>query len=374
MAKKKAVVVGAGLSGLSACISAARLGYEVQCLNMFKREGGVPESYPTMDASPMDPAQMSRWLGVPIGEPQAEMADFFRVYAFGKSFEMDPVATGLHIVERGTRSTAMDNYLYNKALEMGVTFEFNHPILNKKQLAELPPDTIIATGPYTEMFTLLDIPHEMAYGYLARGVYKENDVRTNKRFCIAYFDYYTKDYAYIAAANGLFFGLLFSRSPVGEEHMNTWEKQLREQEGLEFNFKDLQQGPFRSRRPNAPTLFSGDKILCGTIAAAQDPGTYFGVHGAMVSGKIAAIALEDKAVAQEMFNICNSSFNMMWTVRHTAINYAPDWARKLGLTAGMKIQADMPALMKVGGPAFKNMIPGYTLLDKYMEKRYSKWL
>ena len=68
---------------------------------MFKREGGVPESYPTMDASPFDPALMSRWLGVPIGEPCVAPADEFRAYVFGKPFDLDPVATGLHIVERG---------------------------------------------------------------------------------------------------------------------------------------------------------------------------------------------------------------------------------------------------------------------------------
>ncbi len=374
MAKKKAVVVGAGLAGLSAAISATRLGYEVHCINMFKREGGVPESYPTMDASPFDPALMSRWLGVPIGEPCVAPADEFRAYVFGKPFDLDPVATGLHIVERGTRSTAIDNYLYNKAVEMGVTFEFDHPILSKREFAELPPNTIIATGPYTEMFSLMNIPNEMAYGYVARGVLKENGERSKKRFCLAYFDYYTKDYAYIAAANGLFFGLLFSRSPVGEEQMNVWEKQLKEQEDLAFNFKDLQQGPFRSRYPNSPTLFSGDKILAGTIAGAQDPGTYFGVHGAMVSGKIAAIALEDKGVADEMFKITNRSFNVMWTGRRLAINYSPDWARKFGLTRAMALQAGNPQLMKIGGPAFKNMIPGYVLLSKYMEKRYAKWL
>ncbi len=373
MSKKKVVVVGAGLSGLSACVSAARLGYEVTCLNMFSREGGVPESYPTMDASPFDPALMSRWLGVPIGEPQVSLAQELRAYIFGKRFDFDPVPLGMYIVERGSRSTAIDHYLYEKAVELGVAFEFNHPILNRRELDELPPATIIATGPYTEMFTLMDIPNEMAYGYVARGVYKEGGERSDKRFCLIYFDSYTKDYAYIAAANGVFFGLLFSRTPVGEREMGIWEKQLKEWDGLEFNFKDSEQGPFRSRYPSSPTLFQDGKILCGTIAAAQDPGTYFGVHGGLVSGKIAAIALEDKAVAQEMFKICNRSFNTMWMGRRVAINYSPAPVRKLAFGSAMSATGN-PAVMKVGGYLFKNMIPGYTLLDKYMEQRYSKWL
>ena len=374
MGKKEAVVVGAGLSGLSACVSAARLGYEVTCLNMFSREGGVPQSYPTVDGSPFDPALMSRWLGVPIGEPQVTRLDELRAWVFGKRYDLDPGPAGLYAVERGTRSTAIDNYLYEKAVEMGVKFEFNHPILNKKELDGLPPDTIIATGPYTEMFSLLDIPCEMAYGYVARGVMKEEGGgRSGRNICLVYLDSYTKDYAYIASTNGIFFGLLFSRVPVGEREMGIWERQLAEGEDLHFNFKDLEQGPFRSRYPKSPTLFQDGKILCGTIAAAQDPGTYFGVHGGMVSGKIAAVALEDKAVAREMFSICNRSYNAMWMGRRVAINYSPTPARKLAFSAAMAA-AGNPAVMKVGSRAFKNMIPGYTLLDQYMEKRYARWL
>ncbi len=372
MASKKAVVVGAGLAGLSAAVSARRLGYEVTVINMFSREGGVPQSYPTVDASPFDTELMSRWLGLPITGPYVAPADEMRAYVFGRRFDIDPSAMRLHCIERGTRSTAIDHYLYQKAVEMGVEFEFNHPIFSKKELAELPPNTIIATGPYTEMFHLLNIPYEMAYGYVCRGVFKENGERSDKRICIAYFDSYTKDYAYIASANGVFFGLLFSRAPIGEAQMDVWERQLSEQEGLAFSFKDLQQGPFRSRYPSSPRLFSGDKILAGTISGTQDPGTYFGAHGAMVSGKIAAIALEDKQAAWEMFRYANRSYNLMWLGRRVAINYSPDWLRKPALTAAMGLQ-NKPGLKQLGGLAFQAMIPGYLLLKRRM-KRYSKWL
>jgi flavin-dependent dehydrogenase len=372
MASKRAVVVGAGLAGLCAAVSARRMGYEVTCLNMFSREGGVPQSYPTVDASPFDPGLMSRWLGLPVDRPYVGPADQMRAYVFGKRFDIDPSAMRLHCIERGTRSTAIDHYLYEKAVEMGVEFEFDHPVLSKKELAELPPNTIIATGPYTAMFQLLDIPYEMAYGYVCRGVFKENGERSDKRICIAYFDSYTKDYAYIASANGVFFGLLFSRSPIGERQMDVWESQLAEQEGLSFSFKDLQQGPFRSRYPSSPRLFAGDKILAGTISGTQDPGTYFGAHGAMVSGKIAAVALEDKAAAWEMFRYANRSYNLMWLGRRVAINYSPDWARRPLLERAMAAQSN-PALVKLGGQAFQAMIPGYLLLKKRMD-RYSKWL
>ena len=89
--------------------------------------------------------------------------------------------------------------------------------------------------------------------------------------------------------------------------------------------------PAPSEGPNHRSemrLFHGDKILAGGLAGAQDPGTYFGCQGAMVSGKIAAVALEDKARAYEMFERCNRFFNRMWFNRRVAINYAPEPLRR----------------------------------------------
>ena len=373
MASKKATILGAGLSGLCAAITARKLGYDVHCVDKYNRVGGMPGAHPFVDSTPFDCELMSRFLGVPIGEPQVGRVESFPVYAFGKKCELDPADFRLYNVERGPRRTAIDRYLHDIALDMGVTFEWGNPVICQKDLAQYPPNTIVATGPYVEMFEALNIPYEMAGGYVLSAPYKPwGREKSYARKCSVWFDYYTKDYCYMPTANGIVAGLFFARRPVGEESRVVWEKQLLELEGMEFKTWHIEQGPFASRYPNQPTLFAGDKILAGTLAGAQDPGTYFGCHGAMVSGKIAAIALEEKAVAQEMFDYCNRSFNRMWLQRRVAINYSPDFIRATALKAGLTRVSRSRALGRLVGKGMTSMIPGYLLLKRM--DRYSRYI
>ncbi len=367
-AARKVTIVGAGLAGLTAAITARRMGYEVLVLEKFARPGGAPGGHPTVDSTPMDPSLLSRWLGVPIGEPQVGPADCMHVYIFGKRHELQPRYFNLHNVERGPRASCLDRYLADKAREMGVEIRWNTPVHSQADLAELPPDTIIATGPYIEMFRALRLPYEEAYGYIIRSNLKKDGRPDTRRLLAAYFDHYTKDYAYIASANGIVFGLLFSRSPIGEGQLEEWRRQLEETEGVAFTFNQLLLGVFASRYPNSYRLFWGDKILAGGLAGAQDPGTYFGCHGALVSGKIAAVALEDKALAWEMFRYCNRSFNRMWFARRVAINYSPDPLRRLSLSLMMKRVEGERLAGRLMGFAFRQMIPGYRLLEKRMDR------
>jgi flavin-dependent dehydrogenase len=372
MAKKKVVVIGAGLSGLCAAITARKLGYEVHCVDRFNRVGGMPEAHPFVDSTPFDCELMSRFLGVPIGPPQVQPCEGFRVYCFGKAFDLKPAYSLLHNVERGHRRTAIDRYLHDLAVDMGVTFEWGNPIVSQKDLAQYPPDTIVATGPYREAFEALNLPYETAYGYVMRSIYKVGGERKYDCKVSVYFDHYTKDYCYLPAVNGVISGLFFARRPVGYEHRRKWEDQLRETEGVQFKTWHMERGYFASRYPSSPRLFVGDKILAGTLAGAQDPGTYFGCHGAMVSGKIAAVALEDKAVAQEMFDLCNRSYNRMWFFRRVAINYAPGFLREKALTTLMRMVAGRDTVGRLQGKALAEMIPGYLLLKRM--DRFGKYV
>jgi len=254
-----------------------------------------------------------------------------------------------------------------------VTFEWGNPIRSQKDLVQYPPNTIVATGPYIEAFEALNIPYQIAGGYVMSAPYKPwGKEKSFARHCAVYFDYYTKDYCYLPTANGICAGLFFARRPVGERERVVWERQLMETEGMEFKTWWSEQGYFASRYPNQPKLFAGNKILAGTLAGAQDPGTYFGCHGAMVSGKIAAIALEDKATAQEMFDYCNRSFNFMWVQRRVAINYQPDFIRAAALKVGLARVAESPALGRLILGGMTKMIPGYQLLKNM--NRYVKYI
>ncbi len=373
MAEKKVNIVGAGLSGLCAAITARKLGYEVHCVDKYNRVGGMPGAHPFVDATPFNPDLMSRFLGVPIGEPQVGRVESFPIYAFGKKFDIDPEHFDLYNVERGNRSTAIDRYLHDIAIDMGVTFEWGNPVMTQKDLAQYPPDTIVATGPYIEAFEALNIPYQIAGGFTLSTIYRPwGGEKSNKRHCAVWFDRYTKDYCYMPTANGICAGLFFARRPISEEQRATWERQVKETEGMEFKTWHQEQGYFASRYPNQPRLFAGNKILAGTLAGAQDPGTYFGCHGAMVSGKIAAIALEDKATAQEMFDDCVRGWNLMWVQRRIAINYQPDFMRKLALQRGMRLVERIPQVSRAVLGGMTRVIPGYMLL-KHMD-RYSKYI
>jgi len=316
---------------------------------------------------------MSRFLGVPIGEPQVGRVEGFTIYPFGERYEIDPDHFKLYNVERGPRRTAIDRYLADIAADMGVTFEWGNPVMTQKEFAQFPPNTIVASGPYIEAFEALNIPYQVAGGYVMSAPYKPwGGEKSFKRYCAVWFDYYTKDYCYMPTANGICAGLFFARRPVGEEQRTIWERQLKEQEGMEFKTWWPEQGYFASRYPNQPKLFAGNKILAGTVAGAQDPGTYFGCHGAMVSGKIAAIALEDKATAQEMFELCNFSYNRMWIQRRIAINYQPDFMRSIAMKIGLGQVSRTPLLSKLIMGGMVKIIPGYVLLKK-MDK-YAKYI
>jgi hypothetical protein len=373
MGEKKVVIVGAGLAGLCAAITARKMGYEVHCVDKYNRVGGMPEAHPFVDSTPIDCELMTRFLGVPIGEPQVRPCENFHVYSFGKLNKLKPKYSILHNVERGHRKTAIDRYLHDIAQNIGVTFEWGNPIKCQKDLAAYPPDTIVATGPYREAFDALCLPYETAYGYVMKTIYRQDGERCNDSRVAVYFDHYTKDYCYLPASNGIVSGLFFARRPVGEERRSIWARQLKETEGVEFKTWHMERGYFASRYPCSPRLFAGDKILAGGLAGAQDPGTYFGCHGAMVSGKIAAIALEDKALAQEMFAYCNRSFNRMWLMRRVAINYSSDFLRALAVARVIKTVSDIDLFGKIQGIGLAKMIPGYLLLKKRMD-RYSRYI
>ncbi|MDY6796221.1 MAG: FAD/NAD(P)-binding protein [Actinomycetota bacterium] len=368
MAGKKAVIVEAGLSGLCAAITARKMGYDVHCVDKYNRVGGMPEARPFVDSTPFDCELMSRFLGVRIGESQVRPCENFHVYTFGKLNKLRPEYSILHDVERGHRKTAIDRYLHDMALDMGVTFEWGNPIESQKDLTQYPPDTIVSTGPYREAFDVLCLPYETAYGYVMRKIYRQKGERCLASRVSVYFDHYTKDYCYLPASNGVVPGLFFAHRPVGEERHSVWAGQLKENEGVEFKTWHMEKGYFASRYPNSPRLFAADKILAVTLAGTQDPGTYFGCHCATVSGKIATIALEDKETAQEMFDYCLRSYNRMWLTRRVGINCSPDFMRGMALGRGVGMVAGSDFMGRLQGVNLANMIPGYLLIRKNMVK------
>jgi hypothetical protein len=324
------IVVGAGLAGMTAAIHCARAGHEVRVLERYDRIGGMPAIHPSVDITPMRPERLGPWLGIELKPPYVVPMEFSRVYLYGRKHNVSVEAFHLYNVERGCRSTSIEAYLYGLARELGVKFEFGWWLKSQSDAAELPPNTIIATGLEVEAFEALNLPYQPVYGYILNGSYD------GPPMMIGWFDDYTRDYNYLASANGVCFGLAFDRTPVGKGMGDRWRKQLLEDEGVDIPNWYVHEGVVATKSIRNPRLFNGNKILAGTLGGMQDPFFLFGVHSSLVSGKIAGIAIDDKSAAYDLFLQMSSGIKLSWIVRslHTML---PHWIKNITLNSSFGV-------------------------------------
>lgn len=353
---KEVTVVGAGLSGLVAALNLARDGKEVTVLEKFERPGGIPLAHPAVDVTPMEPGPLGRFIGVELEEPYVSFCEKFPVYFYGHKVNMRPDIINLHCVERGHRKTALDYHLYELCKEAGVKFEFNHPLVSQGDFAKLPTESVIATGLYFEAFEALNMPYVKVFGYLGKGKY-EKDYPS----CAVWFHDYILEYAYFGAANHAIFCLYFAREPVKDSEFEEFkEKLLMGQEGMECQRWDYYEGLVPCAAYNSPRLFAGDKILAGTLSGMIDPFALFGVHGSLVSGKIAAIAHKDKAEAYRLFKDYTKFYNRNLLIRRV-FNATPLPLRRM---MGPQMEFTQKHAERFRGPVnniFKGL-PGYMRL------------
>lgn len=356
----QAVIVGAGLAGLTAALNCARGGMEVIVLEKYGRPGGIPLAHPAVDVTPIEPDRVGKFIGVELGFPEVQPVQDFPVYFFGKKVQIPPKMIDLHCVERGHRDTAIDVQLYKLCVEAGVKFEFNHPVISQKDFAELPNQTIIATGLYFEAFEAFNRPAVQVFGYLGRG---KPSVDFPK--CGVWFHDYKLEYAYYGAANDALFSLYFAREPVDPDEFERWkETQFYGQEGMVCDEWNYYEGLVPCGAYNAPQFFAGNKILAGQVAAMADPFALFGVHGSLVSGKLAAMArLGEKDKAYDLFLDYNRLFNRNLFFRRR-FNASPMFMKKqMGGPASFAMEK-FPNLFKPATTMIFKALPGYKRLPK----------
>ncbi|MGA2782694.1 MAG: NAD(P)-binding protein [Smithella sp.] len=317
----KIIIVGAGLSGMTAGINLASDGYEVEIWDRGNAIGGVAldqeekmkKPFAIADMTPFDIDRLSQYLGFDL-KPQKEKSDqidYFttlssaRFYISGTKCEMHfPDDLHMKLVERGPRSSSLDSHLYHTAYNAGVKFKFNVPVESKKDFSELPSGSIIATGMFRKSFIALDVPFVPAYAYFAIKEFKKYQGPET----IVYLDKFTKDYGYFTIINGMGVAVLFQRGTrITAEAQEWFPRRLKEDEKLDFTdwraIDDYVGTPTYSLFN--PRLFHDRFILTGTLAGVQDPSWVIGVHGALVSGKIAALAVKDRDQALQEFRRMN---------------------------------------------------------------------
>lgn len=297
------------MSGLIAAVNLAREGYAVTVHDSEPGYGGSQLYNPSTHVTPLDPEKTSEYIGIDITPV------FHQVLACPSYFHETKVelpVEGVYAVERGNRETSLDTLLYNECRGLDIKFEFNSP-LKKDMLDSLPPNTIIACGLIPASYDMLDIPYLRWYGWISRG---EIGIGS---YAWLWWDECISEYGYLSAVNQYYFNLLFSIREVGKGCLEKYKSFMVRNEGIEHDNWEYVSGAVPISVPNNPRLFWNDAVLAGTISGAMDPFMWFGISGALVTGKVAAFAVMDRERGIAEFERFVKRFkqfylfkNMMW--------------------------------------------------------------
>jgi flavin-dependent dehydrogenase len=303
---KKIHIAGAGLGGMVAALNLARKGHEVHVHEAAAELGGIGNFHPSLHVTPIDREWVSGFIGVDISGHFIE-TDELRFWIRKDAYRMQYPT--LCFVERGNRPGSLDRHLFRTCEDLGVKFSFNDPV---RSPADLPPGSIVACGLHPPLYRALGIPHQRIYAsYLAL----DPAPREMDRSTSVYFDDYTTDYYYGGCVNRLWYGLLFGREPIREQDREACLRHLESREGVRIREWKHITGCVPTGAITNPRLFAGRTILAGSMSGMMDPFFLFGIHGALLSGKIAALAVDDPEEALKQFRDLNRNFWKSYLLR-----------------------------------------------------------
>lgn len=347
---KEKVVVGAGLAGMVAAINLAKAGYEVTVLEAEARIGGSKQLHPSLHITPIDKKKVWEYIGMELDDCFVA-PKVFRMYLGSLGLSIFP--DDMSIVERGPRPSSVDTRLHELAVEAGVVFKFDQRV---DSLGDLPPDTIIATGLDPRMFENLGLPYR---DIPSRHVFKATE---QDLYGLGIFSEYASEYFYAAALNQLFYGMLPLEDPPKLKYLASLVRDLKEWEEIDVPVSEWRPVVFRVPLGGSANLrlFHEDKILAGTIAGMMDPFFLFGIHGALVSGRIAALTVMDREKGQAEFTRVNRYFTQTFRAKQM-YEMLPVKAK----LAAFRAMAKAPYLFSPVIPLISRGIPGHEETDYF---------
>ncbi len=280
-------IYGAGLSGCIAAIHLGRAGLEVHLHDRERRPGGNPAWQPSIQTTVLDAQATWKFLGLDLSAcfQPVETTTFYR---YGRSDLLH--LADFYVTERGPRPGSLDMHLFQLACQAGAVF---HPAqaLESQALADSGP-VILACGLDGPAYAHLGLPCVPIYGY--RAVMRSGRDRQLLSYMLPCTHY---DFAYLAAANGLLFGLLFSRRRLPPASLGEFTRVLEQTEGVRLPRWMASEGAVAAR----PNLYWKGRLLAGSLAGCIDPFLLHGISGGLVSGYIAAQAVLNPPDARRLF-------------------------------------------------------------------------
>lgn len=307
MAAQEVTIFGAGMSGLIAAIDLAKQDFKVIVHDREPGYGGSSIFNPSMHSTPLDVEATSRYLGIDISSCCVPLS---ACPAYFHDLKVEMPIKGVYAMERGSRPTSLDTLLYGQCQELGVEFAWESR-LDEKALFKLPPRTIIACGLVPSTYRMLDIPYIQWEAWHCSG---DLDIGA---LAWLWFDEGINEYGYFTAANGFYFDMLFSnKQKVSRDSLKKYEDFMIRNLGVEHHDWRYRIGATPAAAANNPRLYWRDAILCGTISGTFDPFLGFGISGALVSAKVAALAITDPAKAEADFKRFNRMFRQTFLFKN----------------------------------------------------------
>lgn len=301
MMNSRIVVYGAGISGLVAAINLAREGFRVSVIEKQNRTGGSPLWHPSVHQQQFDVRKTSEYIGIDIS-PCFSPVKRHVFYFYGHVSAADMPEKSV-VCEKGPRPSSIESFLYREAVKQGVEFVFGEALTSQDLRLRLRDGhkCIVATGLENGPHEVLGIRRKSIQGFRA------SQTTGSGGLAFSYFGAYTNhDFAYVASAGDLSFALLFARKGVNDRDLDAFKAHLFETEGLSFDDWHFSTGCV----PAETMLIRDNVVLAGTVSGMIDPFFLNGISAALISGKVASLALLEPERAIREFNRFTWSFRL----------------------------------------------------------------